>query len=83
MRQYINVNDCKSGDIVAEDIFINIYSIPIIMKNSIINEYVKNKFKKHNIEFIHIIRTTNESEVDNKINKRPFPLQKSMIKIFE
>lgn len=72
MRQYININDCKSGDIVAEDIFINIYSIPIIMKNSIINEYVKDKLIQYDIKYIHIIRPTNESRSDNNTDKISF-----------
>ncbi len=72
MKQYINIRDCKDGDIVAEDIYFDIYNIPIIMKNSVINEYVKEKIMNYNIEFIHIIRNTSEAKKENILNKSSF-----------
>ncbi|KAB3535520.1 HD-GYP domain-containing protein [Alkaliphilus pronyensis] len=61
MKKYILTRDAKDGEIVADDVYIDLYNIPVILKNSVINEYIKKKLLDFNISHIYVLRDTKES----------------------
>jgi putative nucleotidyltransferase with HDIG domain len=49
----MKINDCKSGDIVAKDI-INIHGIPLVVRSTILNEYIIDKLINLGIQELSI-----------------------------
>ncbi|TCT14658.1 putative nucleotidyltransferase with HDIG domain [Natranaerovirga pectinivora] len=62
MKKYIHVKESKDGDIIAEDLMVNGCTIPLVMKDSILNEYMRNKIIINNIDRICVLDKKNDEE---------------------
>lgn len=51
----VGVAECRNGDILAQDVFLS-NGVLLITRNSVMNEYIKERLLEHRIEEIHILQ---------------------------
>ncbi|PKM49670.1 MAG: HD-GYP domain-containing protein [Firmicutes bacterium HGW-Firmicutes-7] len=61
----IDIDECIDGNVIAEDVRMEGINIPIVIRNSIINDYIKSKLINYNIKSIQVIQDINALETDN------------------
>lgn len=67
-RINVEINKCKIGDILAEDIY-NCNNIKVVSKNTVINSFIKNKLVKFGAYNIKIYHINDEDEKYNDFKK--------------